>query len=587
MRNVRILAASLLLFISSVLTAQIRESVVLVEPKLSEDGTAVFREIASFFKSRGLGDLGEYFEERSKNKGSGSGYFALDPHGRRIIVTNRHVMAFANSASATITREEGENLKLEDCPLLYEDPNLDLAVLLVPDSAPRDLRTLPFADAVPADGTEVWTAGYPGLLGKPSWQLAKGVVSNRRVVVEDLGPAEYAVFTQHSAPIDPGNSGGPLLIGNPADLSTIRVVGINTWMVRGRQNANFAVHLDKLKAAIGGIRDPGKASDGLGHVREEAARLAANLNGEEWNRFEAGRYISTRLAMRQGWASFKYILDRPGNEDEKKQWAERFLYESPEETLRQAVYYRITQSMRRGGASVTLGSVEEGRDDAGEHYIRATFTSGRNTYYLDWFEDSGTWRIRSGDVDVKVEGLDGTKVETTPGKQSTHEEKYRRFPSGLIAGIDFGHIQFWNGFNESVDPGYGGRVGYFFSIWELASFGPYCTIQNELITDSVLETLTKETYSIGAGLAVRFGFGFDIGKTRLYPFFEYDLAISLYPNGINAGDWIVREETLGAGTMLKLPGGFTVGGSFNIERSAFLSPNTPATKYYLSLFVML
>ncbi len=174
------------------------------------------------------------------------------------------------------------------------------------------------------------------------------------------------------------------------------MVGINTWMVRGRQNANFAVHLDKLKAAIGGIRDPGKASDGLGHVREEATRLAANLNGEEWNRFEAGRYISTRLAMRQGWASFKYILDRPGNEDEKKQWAERFLYESPEETLRQAVYYRITQSMRRGGASVTLGSVEEGRDDAGEHYVRATYASGRNTYYLDWFEDSGTWRIRSG-----------------------------------------------------------------------------------------------------------------------------------------------------------------------------------------------
>ncbi len=63
-------------------------------------------------------------------------------------------------------------------------------MLLVPDSAPRDLRTLPFADAVPPDGTEVWTAGYPGLLGKPSWQLAKGVFSNRRVVVEDLGPAE-------------------------------------------------------------------------------------------------------------------------------------------------------------------------------------------------------------------------------------------------------------------------------------------------------------------------------------------------------------------------------------------------------------
>lgn len=99
------------------------------------------------------------------------------------------------------------------------------------------------------------------------------MISNRRVIVEDLGPAEHAVYTQHFAPIDPGNSEGPLLTENPADLSTIRVVGINTWMIRGRQNANFAVHLEKLKAAIAGIGGPRQPSDGLAQVREEAPGL--------------------------------------------------------------------------------------------------------------------------------------------------------------------------------------------------------------------------------------------------------------------------------------------------------------------------
>ena len=540
MRNIRILAAVLLLSCTFALSAQIRESVVLVEPKVSEDGTAVFREIASFFKSRGLGDLGQYFEERSKNAGSGSGFLTLDPYGRRIIVTNRHVMAFADSATATITREEGENLKLEDCPLIYEDPNLDLAVLLVPDTAPRDLRLLPFADAVPPDGTEVWTAGYPGLLGKPSWQLAKGVVSNRRVVVEDLGPAEHAVFTQHSAPIDPGNSGGPLLIGNPADLSTIRVVGINTWMVRGRQNANFAVHLEKLRAAIGGIRDPRQASDGLGHVREEAARLAASLGGEEWNRFEAGRFISSRLAMRQGWASFQYILDRPGNEDEKKQWAERFLYESPEETLRQAVYFRIWQSMRRGGASVTLGSVEEGKNDAGETYIRATFTSGRNTYHLDWFEYAGTWRIRSGDVNIPLAGLDGKAERTMPkAKELKLKEKL---------GFSEGWLMSW-GMRQSGDVydtfDWDTKIGYFHPLAKGFAIGGSVTLENVMDRSGPSE---DKLLVAGLEMDTRFGFGIPIRSIKIIPFIDVGYRFELI-----VGNWNGNETgTIGGSLPISL-----------------------------------
>ena len=227
------------------------------------------------------------------------------------------------------------------------------------------------------------------------------------------------------------------------------------------------------------------------------------MNGEEWNRFETDRYISSRPAMRQGWASFKYIMERTGNEDEKKEWVERFLNESPEETLQQAVYFRIHQSMRRGGATVTRGTVEEDRNGAGENYIRTTFTSGCNTYYLDWFEDSGTWRIRSGDVKIRSEGLDGTKEETIPEASSEAEKAFKRFPSGWMVGVDVGQIAFRGLFDETAEFGFGIKAGYQVGIWKVASIGSFLTIQNEHLRSDFDDSL-QAIYSLGVITDVNF-----------------------------------------------------------------------------------
>ncbi len=52
------------------------------------------------------------------------------------------------------------------------------------------------------------------------------------------------------------------------------------------------------------------------------------------------------------------------------------------------------------------------------------------------------------------------------------------------------------------------------------------------------------------GIATKFGFGFRIGKVRLYPFLEYDLAFSFYLKSQNNSVYIVQEETIGTGLIL-------------------------------------
>lgn len=118
-----------------------------------------------------------------------------------------------------------------------------------------------------------------------------------------------------------------------------------------------------------------------------------------------------------------------------------------------------------------------------------------------------------------------------------------------MVGVDAGQIGFHRLLDESAKPGYGIRAGYQYGIWNIASVSPFLTIQNEFLWPDFIETL-EATYSIGMGIATKFGFGFRIGKVRLYPFLEYDLAFSFYLKSQNNSVYIVQEETIGTGLIL-------------------------------------
>ncbi len=429
MNRARLFSVIFLVASIDVLSAEVRQSVVLVQPAISEEGIACYKAIGSYFRSRNFADLAKYFDSLAKG-GFGSGYLALDPYGRLVVVTNRHVITFADSAAITIFDENGTGKKIEACPIIYEDPDIDCAILLLPEGTAAAGAPLELSDSVPNDGETVWSAGYPGLFGEPSWQISRGVVSNRRVTVAAIGLPEYAVFTQHSAPIDPGNSGGPLLVGDPADSSSLRVVGINTWVVFGRQNTNFAVSLEMLKAAFHRIPSRNEFIAGSEAVREKTEKLIGILNGDEWSRFASGRYISSRMVMRSGWDVFTSVVS--SEKGEKAQtWVEHFLGDSPEETLRQAIFYRVYKALHKEGRPVVLDSVEEFRDKQGSRRIRTGVAAGKAVYFFDWYEESGNWRIL--EAGIPAAGLRGPRKRIDAAAAPRKQRPPGGYPVGNIS----------------------------------------------------------------------------------------------------------------------------------------------------------
>ncbi|HEX5105531.1 MAG TPA: trypsin-like peptidase domain-containing protein, partial [Pirellulaceae bacterium] len=123
--------------------------------------------------------------------------------------------------------EDGDSL---DATLVGDDPATDLALVRL---AARDLPVAELGDSNALQvGQLVIAMGHP--LGFRS-TVSTGVVSalGRAMRSEQGQPIENVI--QHTAPLNPGNSGGPLVDSHG------RVVGINTAIIAMAQGLGFAV----------------------------------------------------------------------------------------------------------------------------------------------------------------------------------------------------------------------------------------------------------------------------------------------------------------------------------------------------------
>jgi hypothetical protein len=159
------------------------------------------------------------------NYGAGSG-FMVAPH---IIATNHHVIEDAVKIVALTPDRTGEG-KSYPADVIWSSAKSDLALLRVPA---LDLPALVMAEKLPAKGNQVTAIGYPGVADNVvdfkgiESTLTQGVIG--RIVDSPLidgGPNINLI--QHSAAINQGNSGGPLLD------HCGRVIGINTGKAKGK-----------------------------------------------------------------------------------------------------------------------------------------------------------------------------------------------------------------------------------------------------------------------------------------------------------------------------------------------------------------
>jgi S1-C subfamily serine protease len=171
--------------------------------------------------------------------GAGSG-FAITPDG--YIVTNSHVVSGAREILATFM----DGLKLA-ATIIGHDPSTDLAVIRVNGSA------LPYATM--GDSASLRVGQLVIAMGNPfgfQSTVSTGVISalGRTLRSEDGRLIENII--QHTAPLNPGNSGGPLLDSHG------RVVGINTAIIAQAQGIGFAIPAGTAKSVVPQLLAKGK-----------------------------------------------------------------------------------------------------------------------------------------------------------------------------------------------------------------------------------------------------------------------------------------------------------------------------------------
>ncbi|MDX1593579.1 MAG: DegQ family serine endoprotease [Gammaproteobacteria bacterium] len=194
-------------------------------------------------------------------RGQGSG-FVVDAEGH--VVTNHHVIDGADTIR--VTTHDGRQMEAE---LVGVDPKTDLALLKV--AADGELPHVTFGDS---DGTRVgdWVVAIGNPFGLGGTATA-GIVSARG---RDLRSGPYDDFLQIDAPINRGNSGGPLFDERG------QVVGVNSAIFSpngGNIGIGFAIPADLAKSVIDQLRDDGRVERGwLGvQIQPVTEAVAASL----------------------------------------------------------------------------------------------------------------------------------------------------------------------------------------------------------------------------------------------------------------------------------------------------------------------
>lgn len=242
-----------------------------------------------------LSVLGEVRTQRGpfEVRGAGSGFF-LTPDG--YILTNNHVVEKARQLEASLP--DGRTFTVE---VVGTDPMTDLAVVRVQGH---------YAGAFPAvalgDSERVKVGQLAIAIGNPhglQTTVTAGVISALgRTLPAPNGRRLIENVIQTDAPLNPGNSGGPLVD------SRGRVIGVNTAIAPGAQGICFAIPINTGRWVAGLLIREGRVRRAYLGVATQPRPIPASwrrrheleqTSGLEVVRVEEGR-PAAQAGVRQG-----------------------------------------------------------------------------------------------------------------------------------------------------------------------------------------------------------------------------------------------------------------------------------------------
>jgi S1-C subfamily serine protease len=169
------------------------------------------------------------------------------------IVTNEHIVREAHKARgeewvAVWFKPPNGARPLKDNFLLAKvvqvNQRRDLAHIRLAQVAPQNATAIPLGNTIPDVGQEVFTIGHPKTY---LWSFTNGVVSQIRPDYQwkyEDGVLRSATAIQTQAPINPGQSGGPLLNEEGA------IVGIVVGSAAEAEGVYFAVAVQHVRELL-------------------------------------------------------------------------------------------------------------------------------------------------------------------------------------------------------------------------------------------------------------------------------------------------------------------------------------------------
>lgn len=175
-------------------------------------------------------------------KASVGAAFIVDETGKAL--TNAHLVDGA--AAVTATLYDGQKVTVE---VLGLDPVSDVAVLQLHSTGKV------FASVKLGDSSDLHVGQRALVVGSPfglGFTLTTGIISSIGPATGTTVGAGLQRMIQTTAPVNPGNSGGPLVD------SQGRVIGITTATLIGAQNIGFAIPINVAKAVLEELKSTGR-----------------------------------------------------------------------------------------------------------------------------------------------------------------------------------------------------------------------------------------------------------------------------------------------------------------------------------------
>lgn len=371
----------------------LRERTVVVHVHASHRVAELFEAVADRFEQSGQAQTADFLRDHVGDS-FGSG-FIVRHDGQMYAVTNRHVVDLAEEPEIEI--EGGVRLAAD---VVYTHPVYDLAILAPRGGPwPQGMHALQLAHGKARDLDEVIATGHPGLNGTPSYQSTKGTVTNGNL---EVGKVTYI---QHSAPIDPGSSGGPLINAEG------NVIGVNAGKYTDRDNVYLAVPAPAVREALqhAGLLVRARQVPGWETVALQTTcrALAQQLSGDDVSP-DVVFSIGSDLIAERGFESLRFLDTDPTNTAEDRKELRAAFMREPVAMLRVAVAARLWAEAHDYDGAAMACAGGEGATQAQTAKLNIQFA--KRTRESVWRFEQGQWRLST------IGGFHPVNAPATPNR---------------------------------------------------------------------------------------------------------------------------------------------------------------------------